>query len=179
MKRTIIGTLLAVASFAAYASCQSVAGEADNIATMRDYGTTAAQMKAVLATNHPDKSDRQWESAITDKVYSTKVKPWNAIELANTVCQPNRQAMIDDQGGLVVQNPRCPNGARKLGGGLYECVKTPEEIAANDAAAEKQREIAYRDSFNRIQSIPGICVGDACNHIKIQKWDAKTGAMLN
>ena len=66
-----------------------------------------------------------------------------------------------------------------LGGGLYECVKSPQEAAADQAAAEKQREINYKDSFNRMPNIPGICVGDDCSHIrKIQHWDAN-GDMTN
>jgi hypothetical protein len=144
MKRIIIVAVLAVASIEAHASCMSIAGEADNIATMRDYGTSAADMKAIWRKGGQyNEPDMRFENEIVDRIYSTKVKPWNATALANSVCNPQQTA---DDSGL----------------------------------SEKQRETNYRDTFNRIQSIPGICTGDDCKRVvKIQKWDANTGAMLN
>ncbi|MFM0726215.1 hypothetical protein PQQ53_21335 [Paraburkholderia strydomiana] len=143
MKRAAIAGLFAIASFAVHASCMSVASEATTIAEFRDSGSTANQTKAVLAqSNQYAPEDRQWESAITDKVYSSKVKPWNANSVALAVCDPQR--------------------------------------GANDGLSDKDRETNYRNSFDRIQNIPGICTGDDCNHVvKIQRWDANTGAMLN
>lgn len=51
--------------------------------------------------------------------------------------------------------------------------------ASNDGLSEDQRARNYRDSQNRMPNIPGVCVGEDCNHIrKIQRWDAN-GNMIN
>ncbi|MDW3684011.1 hypothetical protein RA280_20125 [Cupriavidus sp. CV2] len=186
----------------------SVADHATTIAEFRDSGNTPSQTKAVLAQSNPyGRDDRQWESAITDRIYASKVKPWNAPALALTVCQPQQQAKdyndprnsigfdrvppkaqaaairrYDEEhgNGPVVPMEKCPYSARSYGGGMYECVKSTQQKAADEAQAEKSRETNYRDSFNRIESIPGVCTGEDCKRIiKIQRWDAKTGAMLN
>ncbi|QIF07927.1 hypothetical protein G5A69_09835 [Ralstonia mannitolilytica] len=145
MNRTIIAVLFAIASIGARASCLSVASEADNIATMRDNGSSAKDLKAIYAADTPNSNtdDLRWQSTIIDAIYKNKVKPWNAIAFANSLCNPQQKTVAD----------------------------TPE--------AEKAREMRYRDSFNRMPNIPGICVGDECGHIrKIQHWDAN-GNMTN
>ncbi|MFM0031183.1 hypothetical protein PQR70_33705 [Paraburkholderia madseniana] len=180
MNRTIIAALFAVASIGAHASCLSIAAEADNIATMRDNGTTAKDMKAIYAAETPksDTDDLQWQSTIIDAIYKSKVKPWNANALANGLCNP-QQTAAPSRSASIVSNPKCPYGARTIGDGSYQCVRSPQEVAADEAKAEKQREINYRESFNKMPNIPGICVGDECNHIrKIQHWDAN-GNMTN
>lgn len=141
MKRITVAVLLSAASIVAHSSCLSVADNAETIAQFRDSGNTPAQTKAVLASTNPSANDdRQYESAITDAIYQSKVKPWNASALALSVCDPK---------------------------------------TASDGLSEKQRETNYRDSFNRIQSIPGVCTGEDCNHVvKIQRWDAN-GNMVN
>lgn len=47
------------------------------------------------------------------------------------------------------------------------------------AQLERLKQGSYESSFHRMPNIPGICVGEACNHIrKIQHWDAE-GDMTN
>jgi hypothetical protein len=69
---------------------------------------------------------------------------------------------------------KCPDGVI-WSDGMRTCrdLKEEKQRAAISAGNE-------RYASKRIQSIPGICVGDDCNRIyKIQHWDARTGQMLN
>jgi hypothetical protein len=75
---------------------------------------------------------------------------------------------------LAPPDEKCPDGVIWSGG----------QRACRNIAQEKQdREISAaneRYASKRIQSIPGICTGDDCNRIyKIQRWDRRTGQMLN
>lgn len=145
MKSTIVAALCLAASLSAQASCENIAGEADNIATMRDNGSSAKDMKAIYSSDTPNSNtdDLRWQATIIDAIYKSNVKPWNAVAFARSLCNPQQKTVAD----------------------------TPD--------AEKAREMRYRDSFNKMPSIPGICVGDECSYIrKIQHWDAN-GNMTN
>ncbi|WP_261534597.1 hypothetical protein [Burkholderia multivorans] len=60
------------------------------------------------------------------------------------------------------------------------CNDDPAKIAQDKAAFAKWEKFQREHPYERIESIPGICVGDDCKRIrKIQLWDARTGQMLN
>lgn len=208
MKR-LMGIFALALAMNAQAGCLHVLDDAPTtIAEFRDNGVPVANVKKMMAQNYSPSDEKPYALAMVDAIYGSKVKPWDAQLSVANMCNrqqataapdprdPRNAAGFDrlppqiktraiqqyqaSQGnGPVVPNPKCPNGARMLGGGLYDCVKSPEQVAADEAAAEKQREISYKDSFNRMPNIPGICVGEACNHIrKIQHWDAQ-GDMTN
>jgi hypothetical protein len=77
----------------------------------------------------------------------------------------------------VIYSPpdeKCPDGVI-WSDGMRSCRHLDEE-----RQRAKISEANERYASKRIQSIPGICTGDDCNHVvKIQHWDARTGAMLN
>ncbi|HDR8921243.1 TPA: hypothetical protein QDA90_003620 [Burkholderia vietnamiensis] len=60
------------------------------------------------------------------------------------------------------------------------CNEDPVKIAQDKAAFAKWEKFQREHPYEHIQSIPGVCVGDDCNRVvKIQRWDAHTGQMLN
>ncbi|KVO10272.1 hypothetical protein [Burkholderia ubonensis] len=60
------------------------------------------------------------------------------------------------------------------------CNEDPAKIAQDRAEFAKWEKFQSEHPYERVDSIPGICVGDDCKRIrKIQLWDAHTGQMLN
>ena len=75
---------------------------------------------------------------------------------------------------IAPPDEKCPDGVI-WSDGMRMCrdLKEEKQRAAISAANE-------RYASKRIQSIPGVCTGDDCNRIyKIQRWDARTGQMIN
>ncbi|MCA8266435.1 hypothetical protein [Burkholderia vietnamiensis] len=80
--------------------------------------------------------------------------------------------------GATAAQAACEYGYADAKAGL--CNDSPAQVAQGLREYEKRHAVDERDSYNRVQSIPGVCVGDDCNRVvKIQRWDAHTGQMVN
>ncbi|MCA8013327.1 hypothetical protein LGM38_14845 [Burkholderia vietnamiensis] len=80
--------------------------------------------------------------------------------------------------GATAAQAACEYGYADAKSGL--CNDSPAQVAQGRREYEKRHAVDEKDSRNRVQSIPGVCVGDDCNRVvKIQRWDAHTGAMVN
>jgi Spy/CpxP family protein refolding chaperone len=71
----------------------------------------------------------------------------------------------------------CKYGADSM---RQHCLTQQQRAEIDKVTPTTLAEANERYASKRIQSIPGICVGDDCNRIyKIQHWDARTGQMTN
>ncbi|MEX3933313.1 hypothetical protein AB4Y32_16170 [Paraburkholderia phymatum] len=177
-RTAFLAAVLAASAPLVHANCLTVLDDApETIAEFRDNGVSIKSAKKVMTDSYWSDSEKPYALAMVDSIYASKVKPWSAKKSVESICKgtvpPSRSASV------APPSSKCPYGEHTLGDGSYQCLRSPQEIAADEAKAEKQREINYRESKNRMPSIPGICVGDECSQIrKIQHWDAD-GQMTN
>jgi hypothetical protein len=173
MRKWIFAVALVVASSGAPAMCLY----SDDVSLILDAHARGESLVSIQRGFFPG-ADAE-KLATVEQIYKSGVKPWDADELSMKLCRPEISASNANNEAPIVQNSKCPYGAHVFGGGAYECVKSPDQVAADRSALEKRKEADYKDSFNRVQNIPGICVGSDCKNIrKIQHWDAN-GNMLN